>query len=141
MQEICQDKHKHTQLIKPPHVCVPPDLLHSPARVSKSGVDRAGKGHIWSWGQVRADTDKTTDKAGEEEEVIRGWGGGHHITEPRHFPGCKERISALFTLSSIPETASLFFRFPLTVADRHKPAGGDPKQTPDLHRAQAAWIC
>lgn len=73
VQQIRQDKQKRTQLSKPPHVHAPPDRMHNPATMSKSGMDTAGRGAHLEPGSHSARADKAAGRAGEEEGVIRGW--------------------------------------------------------------------
>lgn len=73
VQEIRQDKQKHTELSKPPHVHAPPDRMHNPATMSKSGMNTAGRGPHLELGPGSAKADKAAGRAGKEEGVIRGW--------------------------------------------------------------------
>lgn len=73
VQQIRQDKQKCVQLSKPPHVHAPPDQMHNPATMSKSGTDTAGRGGCLELGPDSARADKDAGRAGEEEGVMRGW--------------------------------------------------------------------
>lgn len=137
VQQIRQDKQKHTQLSKPPHVHAPPDRMHNPATMSKSGMDTAARGAHLELGPGSARADKAAGRAGKEEGVIRSWaaaatshpwkqGGGNSPPLPSP-PSWLELAGPLFSSDccSLPQTSQGDLEKPLISQELREPGSAD----------------